>query len=341
MIAYDLINIIWPVTATMFAMLFGMSVLKEWRASRERDFEMRREELYMRRKEYESANNIIVNNDNGGNYSDLGGYITIDIPEERKSIFHDLLKGFEEYAALKGYKVTVSIDSSIEGKISFKIVIKDFGITGTRNSVKHDLDEYIQKIKSGAPIEDMPELIAPVEHSRLIMALKNRITFLQQNYEVERNIRDFYQKFFERLPVSGFSHASPVFHILNSGATEMDQRKYIANNSANINQGDSQQNQISSGDIAIGSTFTKKSEQLEKLDSLIEALNKSGGSANAKDATRQFENIKEEISDEENPDKSLILKWLEKAKKLLSFAEVGSDVFNKAKSVYESFGMEF
>ena len=28
------------------------------------------------------------------------GYIVIDLPEERRSLFHDLLKGFEEYARL-------------------------------------------------------------------------------------------------------------------------------------------------------------------------------------------------------------------------------------------------
>jgi hypothetical protein len=35
-----------------------------------------------------------------------GGYIIVDLPEERRSLFHDLLKGFEEYARLKGYGVS-------------------------------------------------------------------------------------------------------------------------------------------------------------------------------------------------------------------------------------------
>lgn len=338
----EIINAIGPVIAILAGIFFVLVFLVLWRLDRQSDFEMRKKELYIKRKEYEGETNVVVNNDSsGGNESDLGGYVTIDIPEERKSIFHDLLKGFEEYASLKGYKVSVSIDSSIENKISFKIVINDFGITGTRSSVKHDLDEYIEKIKSGESIDNMPEFIEPIEHSRLVMALKNRISFLQQNYEVEKNIREFYQGFFKQLPVTGFSHASPVFHISNSGANEMDQRKYIANNSANVSQGDNQQNQLSGSDIAIGSTFSRKTEQIEKIDSLIEALKKESDGDDTNDITRQFENIKEEMKEEENPDKDMISKWLNKAKTLLKFAEKGSEIFNKAKEVYESFGLEF
>ena len=113
----------------------------------------------------------------------------------------------------------------------------------------------------------------------------------------------------------------------------------MANNSANVSQGDNQQNKISGSNITIGSTFSEKSNQLEKLDLLIESLKRSGDDGELKDATRQFENIKEELSDVENPDRDLISKWLDKAKKLVSFAEIGSEVFDKAKTVYESFGI--
>lgn len=32
-----------------------------------------------------------------------GGFIIIDMPEKDRSLFHDLLKGFEKYAKLEGY----------------------------------------------------------------------------------------------------------------------------------------------------------------------------------------------------------------------------------------------
>ena len=35
--------------------------------------------------------------------SGTSGYIIIDLPEKQKSLFHDLLKGFEDFAKIKGY----------------------------------------------------------------------------------------------------------------------------------------------------------------------------------------------------------------------------------------------
>lgn len=269
---------------------------------------------------------------------DTGGYITISIPEEIKSIFHDLLKGFEEYAALKGYKVSVSIDDSEDGKISFKIIVHDFGVTANRKIIKKDLDEYLEKIKRG-DFDNIPEILDPIEHARLVMALKNRIVFLQQNYEVERNIREFYEKFFERLPLQSISHASqPVLHITNTGSSEMDERKYIANNSANVMQGDNHNNIFKTGDIQIGSTYTEKKDQIEKVDELIAELKKSDLKGQ-QDAIRHIENVKEELADSENPDKSQIGKWLGKAGSILAVAERGSALFLKAKSVFDSFGI--
>jgi hypothetical protein len=47
------------------------------------------------------------------------GYISIDIPNEQRSIYYDLLRCFEEYANLRGYKISVSIDTSFPNKLAF------------------------------------------------------------------------------------------------------------------------------------------------------------------------------------------------------------------------------
>ncbi len=72
---------------------------------------------------------------------------------------------------------------------------------------------------------------------------------------------------------------------------------------------------------------------------MLGCLEASKDSDTYKDVIRQIKNIKEELSDEEKPNEDLIEKWLNKAKQLVSFTEIGSDIFNKAKAVYESFGM--
>ena len=48
--------------------------------------------------------------------------------EKERPLFHDLLKGFEDYAKLKGYDLTFSIDSSFDGRIAFKFTVKNDGV---------------------------------------------------------------------------------------------------------------------------------------------------------------------------------------------------------------------
>ena len=306
----ELINLMLPVMGFMVIVFLGYHFMMQWRSDRERDFEMRKEELQFKREQLVDATQIKFSNETQESYGDLGGYVTIEIPEERKSIFQDILKGFEEYSQLKGYRVSISTDASEPNKISLKITILDFGVTANRTSVKQDLGEYIRKIQEGNIQDDMPEIINPVDHSRIVMALKNRISFLQQNYEVERNIREFYQRFVERLPLGGFSHGNPIFNISNQGSAEMDKRRYISNRSANVIQGDDHQNLVESGNISIGVTVKEKTEQVEKLAELIEELSLNPNNDDHQKAIRQCENIKDELLDEEIPDEGMIGKWL-------------------------------
>ena len=45
------------------------------------------------------------------------GLLILDMPDDQRSIFHDVLKGFEDYARLKGYSIQFSIDSAMPNKI--------------------------------------------------------------------------------------------------------------------------------------------------------------------------------------------------------------------------------
>ncbi len=334
----ELLNLMLPTMGFIVLIFFGFLFMKEWRSGRERDFRMRIEELDLKRQEKTAPSKININNEVANSDSDLGGYITLELPEERKAMFQDILKGFEEYSLLKGYKVSISTDSSELNRISFKITILDFGITANRSSVKDDLNEYINKIQDGDIDSDIPEIINPIDHARIVMALKNRITFLQQNYEVEKNIKEFYQGFIEKLPLNSFSHGNPIFHISNTGALDMDKRKYISNNSANVMQGDNHQNTVQNNTITIGATVNEKNGQVDKLLELIQVLSISKDNDEHIKAIRSCENIKDELLDEESPDEGMIEKWLNKINSVMSNVKKGSELFTKMQSVLESFG---
>src|ERR1700733_5578987 len=74
-----------------------------------------------------------------------GGYIVIEMPERERPLFHDLLKGFEDYAKLKGYQIAFSIDASFEGRIAFKFTVMDDGVVVGAERVRKDFKEYVEQ----------------------------------------------------------------------------------------------------------------------------------------------------------------------------------------------------
>ena len=112
--------------------------------------------------------------------------------EEHRSLFHDFLKGFEDFAALKGYRVTVSIDSSNSQEFGFKFTIMESGITVSTDTVREDFNNYMQKIESGDALDDLPIVASPEDHDLILTKLKNRINFLQHSYNLSQNTIEYY-----------------------------------------------------------------------------------------------------------------------------------------------------
>ena len=119
----------------------------------------------------------------------------------------------------------------------------------------------------------------------------------------------------------------------------MDKRKYIATNSSNVMQGDEQQN-IIENNINIGNTLSQKQEKLKEIEDIIELINQEYSSNDeVQKVKRQFENIKEELSEEETPDKSFIEKALQKANQVVSTLDAGEKIVDKVTKVIESFSI--
>ena len=128
-------------------------------------------------------------------------------------MFSDLLKGFEEFAKLKGYNIAFSVDNSIPHKIAFKFTLQDEGINISTQTVRKDIREYIEKVKNGENFDDLPIVISPEEHSLVSTTLKNRFSFLQHNYNLEKNTRLHYENLIKRISISpnGFTQQPSIF----------------------------------------------------------------------------------------------------------------------------------
>jgi hypothetical protein len=138
-----------------------------------------------------------------------GGYVLIDVPEADRSLFHDLAKGFEDYARLKGYGVSLSIDNSWAGHTAYKFTVHSRGVAVGSEQVRKDFKEYAERVRhDDDDFEDMPVITNMAEHNLMVTMLKNRVVFFRANYKAYKNTVTLLEKliasnhFFPALPQS-------------------------------------------------------------------------------------------------------------------------------------------
>jgi len=313
----------------MTAVVFGMYFLMLWR----KEFQTSRKELNLQRKTLEES----IKSKNTQENDD--GFIIIDIPEEHRSLFHDFLKGFEDFAKIRGYRVSFSVNSTNVSEFKFKFTILDSGISVSTETVRKDFNDYLKKVESGEPLDDLPVVVTNEEHAILLTSLKNRINFLQHSYNLTKNTIEYYEKLLKAAPLqAGFHSAPPV--IVQTGG-QLNSRSYNAPGAQSVVQGENNQlTQISTDNsVRISNSFNERKNQLDELTKLIELLKSEFGNQSAQKAAVELEKVKGEIEDEEKPDSNRISKWLKKSKDFLGNVKMTKELFDTAKGVYESFNV--
>ena len=330
MVQIDLINIV----TLMIVVIGGLYFLLIWRKERRIEAQITREELMLQRKSLEEQSEKKATQD-----IDKNGYIIIEVPPEHRSLFHDFLKGFEDYAKLRGYNVSFSVDSSSDSTLSFKFTILDSGISVSTDRVRNDFNDYLKKVERNEPLDDLPVVTTKKEHDLLLTQLKNRINFLQHSYNLSKNTVEYYEKLLSSAPLRLGFHSSPPVIVHTGG--KLDTRTYASLNSKNLIQGDGSQLTSTATDnsIYIANSFNERKNQIEDLASLIGLLKNEPEDQSAQKAALELEKVKSELEDEESPDSSRIEKWLKKASEFLSTAKKTKEVFDKAKEAYGSFNV--
>jgi hypothetical protein len=277
---------------------------------------------------------------------DSGGYIIFNMPDSKKGLFHDLLKGFEDYAKLRGYIISFSIDNSFPNKVAFKFTLDSAGINVSTNQVRRDLQEYIKKVQTGDSLDDLPVVLSPEEHRMVLTCMKNRINFLQHSYNLEKNATDFYKGLLKQIPSLSLGISSPQNFYLQSGAANQAS-SYLALNSPQAAQGVGNrliENSLDQG-IHIANSFNERTEQVEALSGFWMALHhereKAEGEAKEKlcEAIDYVRKAEEELKEQDPPEPKRIHKWLETAKYSIKALGLTKEVADAAKAVWDAFGM--
>ena len=276
-----------------------------------------------------------------------GGYIIFDMPEAKKGVFHDLLKGFEDYAKLRGYIISFSIDNSFPNKSAFKFTLDSQGIIVSTTQVRQDLNDYLRKIQTGESIDDMPMILRPEEHSMVTACLKNRISFLQHNLELERTGKEFFRKILNEFSAHGLGISQPQnFYIGDGNQTHTLQA--LNSPQAAVGTGIRLIGNRIEESIHIANSFNERKEQVDALSSLWVALydqRKATEEGEAKEKLSEAEDYiqkaKTEMTEEEPPDPTRIHRWLETAKYSIKAFGLTKEVVDAAKAVWDLFHMSF
>jgi hypothetical protein len=329
MLEIDVIQVAMLMVLTMGAMFF----LIEWRRSRREDQEFKKEELELRKYEIQSNSDSArfgARNNNSApeeSKTDLNGYVFMSVDEGKKSTFSEMLKGFEEYAKLKGYQASLSVETSVKDKIGFKFTLHEEGVSVSAHKVKSDINEYINIVMSGGNFDDMPVLITPEEHSAVIGTLKARLKYME------------YKSLISKMTNSAINHSPTNIKLIQEGIG-MDSRSYSANNSANVVQGDESKNAIEHSNIQIGKNVAEINSQVDDLNKIIQAIEKEALiNQELKPAVRYLENTKEELEESGTPDGASISKWLDKTNSILNTAKASAETITKFGGLLKVFGV--
>ena len=264
-----------------------------------------------------------------------GGYVFLDLPDDKRSLFHDLLKGFEEYARLKGYSVSFSVDSTFARKIAFKFTLTDPDVVLSTEKVRKDLTEYLEKVSSGElmnALDDLPEIISMEEHHLVVTTLKNRITFLQVNFNIAKNTLELYQNMAYRLSTQPF--VAPSIVVQTGGA--FNAPSFSAVNSPQAVLGI--ENSSSKNSIRIATTYKDRITQINLLSEVIRKVEKEIPEPNRDEVIRNLTNVKEEL-EQDIPEPGRVAGWLERAKEAMHLASLGHETVAAVKHLLSVFGV--
>lgn len=265
------------------------------------------------------------------NEINTGGYIVLDLPDNLRSVFSDLLKGFEDFAKLKGYLISFSVDTSEPNKIGFKFTIIDGFSNVSTHKIRQDILEYIERINNGSYFDDLPVVISIDEHHNVSLMLNNKIKILEKNYDLEKEYRKYLENLLKIIvnTNNGFGNNSNI-QIINTPYSNNSSNNLLNNSDMKLIGRDGIINEKSPlsnfSNISFGGDNNQKNEVVEQIEQIKDTITKDTViSSEAKsEALDAFEKLKEEAKNgkvEENTYKKA-LDWGAK------IASVGSLVVN-------------
>ncbi|MBI5789073.1 MAG: hypothetical protein HZA78_09490 [Candidatus Schekmanbacteria bacterium] len=338
---FESITISVPYIISLVSLLMAIFCIWLWRYDRKDELKKReeliKEQLVCQKKMYEMQLSQSREPMVGTN---LGGYISINLPDDQRPLFHDLLIGFENYSRLHGYKVRFSVDNSVPQRIGFKLTLADEGITVSPQTVRIDLKDYLERIRRGADFSDLPVIINKKEHDLLLTTMKVRTDFILKSYNISDESKELYEKVLSELSahpmgissIASFLQQDTPLPVKNPGFQTL--APYTLEDTAKINP-------AANLDIKIGTSFNERKLQIEAVNKVIMLLKyDSRLDGGKKEKTiLNLDKVKDELAEEDRPDKIRISKWFFRIVENLDQLDLTKETAASVQSLYAIFDL--
>ena len=269
-----------------------------------------------------------------------GGYILIDMPDDNKALFHDVLKGFEEYGALNGYEIRFSIDGDIPNKIAFRFTVGGAGVIVSPARVEQDLGAYLDFVAGRRKLSDLEAVIPKEKHDQVVRDLEARIAFLRGKIAVFEGGLVGYEKAATAIAegAAGSVRRPQTNNFYLTGVENMGDT-YKAENSPHATVG----KDIVAIQVNVGNTPREKADNAKATRELLDLVVSSVEvDQEAKDgAVKYLGKVQDELDEARDPSAKHIQGWLERAKQYLVMFDSAGEVIDKAKEVFGRFELPF
>jgi hypothetical protein len=130
-----------------------------------------------------------------------GGYISFIMLDSGKPFLEDLLKGFGEYAKLRGYEFTFLIDRPfLTDEVTFKFILDPIDREDRPPQMHQDLQDYLNIVEKRGSLDDLP--VVPLAGVRLRSAIYMKNGQLYTNIS-RCTLLNHWEKFHSEMAANG------------------------------------------------------------------------------------------------------------------------------------------
>ncbi|EGR4218209.1 hypothetical protein DDM80_18325 [Vibrio cholerae] len=260
----------------------------------------------------------------------MRGWIELNIEEKHYNDFVNLLNGFERYAKLQGFSVKHDFSDK---KKYFSII---FGTQAyNKEELIEEFESYLGLLQDDKLIYYFFDNAKTARDILEITKLQNQLISIKANLECERNNNEFLKSIIKDLSTSKAT-VSVSSNVALKG--EYMKKTYNVSNSSGVIAGEGnfliKRSNVNTGGV-------DKNDLVNVINKLMVLIDRENNTDEINELKRLIVNAKEEIDDEEVPNKIRLERWLMKAKKVSELSKNtlinGREILELLNSLHDKF----